>query len=137
MWALAINTGNGETGIEHNSIYALFMITLVLTKEGLTHIYEVIEAVYSYLHLLQKVGPQKRIYEEIKTVEDTSFRFQDEEDAVDFVENLSESMQFYPPEDYLTGDDLYFEYNPDVCIYKTILDHWYIYYFLGNYFGFK
>lgn len=50
----------------------------------------------------------------MKIVQDTSFRFQDEEDAVDFVEGLSESMQIYPPEDYLTGDDLYFEYNPDV-----------------------
>lgn len=82
---------------------------------------QVIEAVFSYLQMLKKVGPQERIYDEMKLVEDTSFRFQDEEDAVDFVESLSESMQFYPPEDYITGDSLYFEYNPEVrilCILK-------------------
>lgn len=80
---------------------------------------QVIEAVYSYLNMLREVGPQRRIYDEIKMVEDTSFRFQDEEDAVDFVESLSEAMQFYPPEDYITGDDLYFEYNPEVSSVKN------------------
>lgn len=73
-----------------------------------------IEAVFSYLHMLNEVGPQERIYNEIKLVEDINFRFQDEEDAVDFVEVISESMQFYPPRDYITGDDLYFEYDPEV-----------------------
>lgn len=114
MWALVIRTGNGETGIEHNSIYALFTISITLTTEGLTHIYEVIEAVFSYIDMIRTVGPQERIYNEIKLVEDTNFRFKDEEDAVDFVEFISEAMHYYPPEDYLCGDELYFEYNPEV-----------------------
>lgn len=73
-----------------------------------------IEAVFSYINLLKQVGPQERIFREIQKIEDTSFRFSDEETAVDLVETLSEAMQNYPPEDYLTGSDLYFEYDPRV-----------------------
>lgn len=36
----------------------------------------------------------------------------DEEDPVDYVESLCENMHFYAPEDYISGSDLYFEYNP-------------------------
>lgn len=38
---------------------------------------------------------------------------------VDYVENLCESMHYYPPQDYITGGHLYFEYNPEaiqVCM---------------------
>lgn len=41
VWALAIYTGNGETGIEHNSMYSMFTISLVLTTEGLAHMDDV------------------------------------------------------------------------------------------------
>lgn len=76
-----------------------------------------IEAVFGYINLLKQVGPQERIFREIQKIEDTSFRFADEESAVDMVEELAEAMQYYPPEDYLTGSELYFEYDPRVsCV---------------------
>lgn len=40
-------------------------------------------------------------------------RFTDEEAPVDYVEEMSENMHFFPPEDYITGSELYFEYNPE------------------------
>lgn len=75
-----------------------------------------IEAVFSYMALLKEVGPQERIFREIQKIEDTSFRFADEDSAVDLVEDLAEAMQFYPPEDYLTGSELYFDYVPEVVL---------------------
>lgn len=78
-------------------------------------LYQVIEAVFGYINLMRQVGPQERIFREIQTIEDTSFRFADEESAVDLVEELAEAMQYYPPEDYMTGSELYFEYDPTVC----------------------
>lgn len=71
--------------------------------------------------MLRKLGPQERIYNEIKTIEDTSFRFAIEEPAADLVEELAENMQFYPPEDYITGSELYFEYDPEAI--KMVLEH--------------
>lgn len=41
------------------------------------------------------------------------FRFANEEDPADYVEDLCESMHFYPPRDYITGNELYFEYDPE------------------------
>ncbi|XP_017771798.1 PREDICTED: nardilysin-like isoform X2 [Nicrophorus vespilloides] len=113
VWAMAIYTGNGETGSEHNSMYAYFTINLVLTEKGLEHFEELVTAVFAYINLLRKVGPQERIFKEIQTVEQTSFTFADEKLACDMVESVSENMQFYPSTDYLTGSELYFEYKPD------------------------
>ena len=36
--------------------------------------------------------------------------------SIDYVQRLSENMQLYAEEDYLTGDCLYFEYDADVSV---------------------
>ncbi|XP_018335112.2 nardilysin [Agrilus planipennis] len=114
--ALSVYAGNGESGCEHNSMFTLFTITVVLTKQGCEKAHQVIEAIFSYISLLKREGPQKWIFKEIQRIESTSFQFSEEESAVDNVEEISECMQFYPPKDYLTGSDLYFEYNPEAIM---------------------
>ncbi|KAJ8920211.1 hypothetical protein NQ315_011872 [Exocentrus adspersus] len=112
VWGLATSIGNGESGTEHNSMYTLFTVSIVLTDQGLCKVNEVIEAVCSYMNLLRKIGPQSRIFDEIKMIADTSFKFSTEETAMDFVEDICESMQTYPPKDYIAGSELYYEYDP-------------------------
>jgi hypothetical protein len=41
VWAVDICTGNEKCGCEHNSIYSLFSIKIVLTDAGFTHLHEV------------------------------------------------------------------------------------------------
>lgn len=41
VWVLGIYTGNGESGCEHNSMFTLFTISLILTEEGMKHLTEV------------------------------------------------------------------------------------------------
>lgn len=74
MWCLDVFSGNGESGFEHSSMYALFSLSLVLTDEGHAHLREVLDAIFSYINMLRKLGPQKRIFEEIKMIEETNFR---------------------------------------------------------------
>ncbi|XP_033221743.1 nardilysin-like [Belonocnema kinseyi] len=112
MWCLDIFSGNAEGGFEHSSMYALFSLSLILTDEGHEHLKEVLDAIFSYLNMLRKGGPQKRLYDEIDLIEKTNFRFADEEEPSDYVESLCENMHYYAPQDYITGSDLYFEYNP-------------------------
>ncbi|XP_075983381.1 nardilysin-like [Anticarsia gemmatalis] len=112
VWALGIYTGNSESGIDYTSMYSLFSTQVVLTKEGLDHIDEVLEAIFSYINMLKHIGPSERIYEEIKTIEETSFRFEEESQPSEYVETLAENMHFYPPEHYITGDRLYYKYDP-------------------------
>ncbi|XP_030040177.2 nardilysin [Manduca sexta] len=111
VWALGIYTGNSESGIDYTSMYSLFSTQIVLTQDGLQHVDEVIEATYSYINMLRRLGPSKHIFDEIKSVEDTNFRFEEEMQPSDYVETLSENMQFYPPQHYITGEKLYFKYD--------------------------
>ncbi|KAK0085743.1 hypothetical protein PV325_004480 [Microctonus aethiopoides] len=113
MWALDICSGNDESGFEHSSMYALFNLSITLTDEGYAHLKEVLDAIFSYINMMRKLGPQQRIYDEIHMIEDTNFKFIDDDSPVDYVEDLCENMHFYPPIDYIRGSRLYFEYDPD------------------------
>ncbi|KAH9637552.1 hypothetical protein HF086_010197 [Spodoptera exigua] len=68
VWALGIYTGNSESGIDYTSMYSLFSTQVVLTKEGLDHVDEVLEAIFSYINMLKKIGPSERIYDEIRGI---------------------------------------------------------------------
>ncbi|XP_074109698.1 nardilysin [Cotesia typhae] len=113
MWCLDIFSGNGESGFEHSSMYALFSLALVLTDEGHAHLKEVLDAIFSYINMMRKLGPQKRIFDEIRMIDDTNFKFTDEEPSIENVESLSENMYYYKPLHYITGSELYFEYDPE------------------------
>ncbi|TRY68749.1 hypothetical protein TCAL_02496 [Tigriopus californicus] len=111
IWALGLTSGNAGDGFEHNSTYSIFSISIVLTKEGFAHLSEVTRAVWAYIDMMQKKGPKERIYKEIQRIEELDFQYGEERQPSDNVETLCENMQLFPPELYLTGDDLMFEFN--------------------------
>ncbi|KAM9325165.1 nardilysin [Gastrophryne carolinensis] len=113
-WALALFGGNSETGFEQNTTYSVFSISITLTDAGYEHFYEVTHIVFQYIKMLQQLGPQERIFQEIQKIEANEFRYQEQTDPIDFVENICENMQLFPREDILTGDQLLFEYYPEV-----------------------
>lgn len=43
-------------------------------------------------------------------------------DPIEYVEDICENMQLFPKEDFLTGDQLLFEFNPEVSRH-LIVDH--------------
>uniref|UniRef100_A0A6J0SW26 Nardilysin-like n=1 Tax=Pogona vitticeps TaxID=103695 RepID=A0A6J0SW26_9SAUR len=114
FWAIALYGGNGETGFEQNSIYSIFSISVKLTDEGLEHFYEVIHIIFQYLKMLQKNGPEKRIWQEIQKIEGNEFCFQEQTDPLEYVENICEYMHIFQKEDLLIGDQLLTEYNPQI-----------------------
>uniref|UniRef100_A0AAY4BLX1 Nardilysin n=1 Tax=Denticeps clupeoides TaxID=299321 RepID=A0AAY4BLX1_9TELE len=113
-WALALFGGNSETGFDQNSTYSIFSISITLTDEGFQNFYQVIHMVFQYLKMLQTLGPQQRIYEEIQKIDANEFHYQEQTDPIGFVESICENMQLFPKEDFLTGDQLMFEYEPGV-----------------------
>ncbi|XP_003401691.1 nardilysin isoform X1 [Bombus terrestris] len=121
MWCLGIFSGNAERGFEHNSMYGLFSLSLMLTEQGHKHLPEVLNATFSFINLMRKEGPQKRIYDEIRQIKEMNFRFTDEFPPVEYVEDLCENMHYYPPRDYITGSELYFEYNAEAI--QTCLNY--------------
>uniref|UniRef100_A0A3Q3WH81 Uncharacterized protein n=1 Tax=Mola mola TaxID=94237 RepID=A0A3Q3WH81_MOLML len=113
-WALALFGGNSETGFDQNSTYSIFSISITLTDEGFQNFYQVTHLVFQYLKMLQTLGPQQRIYEEIQKIEANEFHYQEQIDPIEYVEDMCENMQLFPKEDFLTGDQLMFEFNPEV-----------------------
>ncbi|XP_040917105.1 nardilysin isoform X2 [Toxotes jaculatrix] len=113
-WALALFGGNSETGFDQNTTYSIFSISITLTDEGFQNVYQVTHLVFQYLKMLQTRGPQQRIYEEIQKIEANEFHYQEQIDPIEYVEDICENMQVFPKEDFLTGDQLMFEFNPEV-----------------------
>ncbi|XP_070816249.1 nardilysin b [Chaetodon trifascialis] len=113
-WALALFGGNSETGFDQNTTYSIFSISITLTDQGYQNFHQVVHLVFQYLKMLQTLGPQQRIYEEIQKIEANEFHYQEQTDPIEFVENICENMQLFPKEDFLTGDQLMFEYEPQV-----------------------
>ncbi|XP_062412295.1 nardilysin b isoform X2 [Sardina pilchardus] len=113
-WALALFGGNSETGFDQNTTYSIFSVSITLTDEGFLNFYKVVDMVFQYLKMLQSLGAQERIYAEIQKIEANEFHYQEQSDPIEFVENICENMHLFPKEDYLTGDQLMFDYDPEV-----------------------
>ncbi|XP_071772027.2 nardilysin [Centroberyx gerrardi] len=113
-WALALFGGNSETGFDQNTTYSIFSISITLTGEGFQNFYQVAHLVFQYLKMLQTLGPDQRIYEEIQKIEANEFHYQEQTDPIEYVEDICENMQLFPKEDFLTGDQLMFEFRPEV-----------------------
>uniref|UniRef100_A0A8C1PI98 Nardilysin a (N-arginine dibasic convertase) n=1 Tax=Cyprinus carpio TaxID=7962 RepID=A0A8C1PI98_CYPCA len=105
-WALALFGGNSETGFDQNTTYSIFSISITLTDEGFQNFYEVAHLVFQYLKMLQTLGPQQRLCTYSVLLLQT--------DPIEYVEDICENMQLFPKEDFLTGDQLMFEFKPEV-----------------------
>ncbi|XP_055363956.1 nardilysin b isoform X3 [Betta splendens] len=113
-WALALFGGNSETGFDQNTTYSIFSVSITLTDQGYQNVYQVAHLVFQYMKMIQTLGPQQRIYEEIQKIEANEFHYQEQTDPIEFVENICENMQLFPKQDFLSGDQLMFEYDPEV-----------------------
>ena len=75
VWALGLIAGNAGDGFENNSTYSMFPLVITLTKAGYDNIDKVVQAVFTYLDMLIEQGPNERIFNEIKKIEDLDFNF--------------------------------------------------------------
>lgn len=111
LWAVELVAGIDASGFGSNSMFSLFTLSIHLTDDGFLHIDEVLDAVFAYLRLLKQVGPSEQLYREIATIEENTFRFASERDAIENVEDLVINLKHYPSKYLLTGDSLFFEYD--------------------------
>ncbi|OWF39127.1 nardilysin-like [Mizuhopecten yessoensis] len=112
LWALSIVGGYSYDGFEMNSTTTSFCVVVTLTDVGLKHYEEVVEMIFQYIHMLEEVGPQKSLYQELKQIEESKFRWKELGDPLNYVEKVSENMQMFPWEDVLTGRTLMYDYDP-------------------------
>ncbi|KAG7379938.1 Nrd1 complex RNA-binding subunit [Phytophthora pseudosyringae] len=107
-WISAVTAGVTDTdGYDCGTYAAKFDITMKLTLEGISHWEEIVHAVFEYLHMLRVNGCPEWVFDELAALADISFRFQEEDSAVERCEELGEIMQLMfkvAPEDILRYD---------------------------------
>jgi insulysin len=79
-----------------------FSISVSLTPEGYTQRDQVIEEVFKTLRLIETDGLQAWRFDELKTVSDANFRFEEEADPQNLVTYLSEKLHSTPASELLT-----------------------------------
>ena len=101
--ALSLCAEVETSGLCDCSLYSMICIVVTLTEKGCTHFEQVMDYVFQYLYMMRKNGPLKRIYDEIQQIEEINFSYKEEEDPMEYVEDLCENMQQFSPEEVLTG----------------------------------
>uniref|UniRef100_A0A8C1CRS0 Nardilysin a (N-arginine dibasic convertase) n=1 Tax=Cyprinus carpio carpio TaxID=630221 RepID=A0A8C1CRS0_CYPCA len=105
-WALALFGGNSETGFDQNTTYSIFSISITLTDEGFQNFYEVCKSHQSRPSIVLHFLFVCRLCTYSVLLLQT--------DPIEYVEDICENMQLFPKEDFLTGDQLMFEFKPEV-----------------------
>ena len=111
-------------GESRSTIGYMFNVTFMLTEAGLkfgTDGFGIVEYLFAYINLIKKRGPQKWIWDEIAAAARMKFKFAEEEDAQDYVQELAVNLRLYEPEDILEGDYLHEVWDPELV--KDILTY--------------
>ncbi|KYM87527.1 Nardilysin [Atta colombica] len=111
MWNVTVSNEEICYNI-HTIAYSLIKINIDLSNEGKRHVKEILDTIFSYINLLKKKGPQKKIYDEFNKRSKNIFRYFKEENPRDNVSSLCINLHQYPSRDYLTGSKIHFEYDP-------------------------
>ncbi|KYN88123.1 peptidase M16 [Vibrio cidicii] len=99
-WITSLSAGGGASG----SNYRDFTISCTLTKEGMQHYEDIVQAVFQYISMIKLEGLQEWRYKEKQAVLESAFRFQEPSRPLDMVSHLVINMQHYLPQDTIYGD---------------------------------
>lgn len=70
--------------------------------------------VFEYLAMLRAAGTQRWVHDELSAIQATRFRFQEEQDACNYVSGLAADMHNYQPEHALVGEYLCDKWDPEL-----------------------
>nr|XP_045607622.1 insulin-degrading enzyme-like [Procambarus clarkii] len=101
--------------------FAFFVVNVDLTEEGIEHVEDIVSAVFQYLNLLKKEGPQQWVFDECRDLSSMTFRFKDKERPQSYTCGLSEQLHYYPLEEVLCGGYLLSEFKPELI--DMVLGH--------------
>ena len=87
------------------SSFNLYHVRMGLTDDGLSHVDEIIQCVYEYLHLILTDGITERVSDELIDMERLSFLYRVPTDLAHFVSELASRMQQREVEDLLLSPD--------------------------------
>lgn len=99
--------------------FGFFEIKVDFTDEGFKHLDDIVKMIFQYLNLIRDLGVKETIYDELKSLRDIEFRFDDEDSPISLVKRISSAMRFYPMADVLTASSgvILGEFRPDLINY--------------------
>ena len=65
MWSPISDEKMNYCEIQQNSLYSSIQLTIILTSKGRKHLEDVLDAIFSFINLLKRAGPQEAIYNDI------------------------------------------------------------------------
>lgn len=116
-WITSLSAGGGTSG----SNYREFTVSCALTPDGLEHLDDITQAVFSYIDLIRNSGLDEWRYLEKKAVLESAFRFQEPTRPMDLVSHLVINLQHYQPQDAIYGDYMMTGYDEQLL--KTLLGY--------------
>ena len=96
-----------------------FSISVSLTPKGFDNRDHVVEEIFKTIRLIEQHGIEQWRFDELKTIAEARFRFEEASDPQSLVTYLSEKLQRVPPRELFTRGRLLTRYNPDLV--KDIL----------------
>ena len=115
-WANALSAGGGFAADNLN----LFDVNISLTENGLGHVDDITALLFQFIDLVNQKGVAEWQYKEFATMSALAFQYQEPGGAVGVVTGMAERMQFYPPQDLITSN--YFYRNFDPRLIHSVLD---------------
>ncbi|KAL3533783.1 hypothetical protein ACH5RR_007304, partial [Cinchona calisaya] len=115
-WATSLSAGESDWTYE----FSFFKVVIDLTDAGHEHFENIVGLLYRYIHLLQKSGACKWIFDELLAICETAFHYKDKIRPIDYVVQVALNMQLYPPEDWLVGSSLPSKFSASTI--QSILD---------------
>jgi insulysin len=109
-WATSLSAGGGVEGDNFKD----FNINLQLTKQGVAEIDTIVSTLFSYLHLINQQGLELWRVDELTTLNNLMWNYQEPLKPIDEALKLSHALFEYPPEHYLAGDYMLDEPNIEV-----------------------
>ncbi|KAK4281882.1 hypothetical protein QN277_013328 [Acacia crassicarpa] len=109
-WATGLSAGESDLNLD----FSFFKVVVDLTDAGHDHIQDIIGLLFKYIELLRHSGVCQWIFDELSSVCETTFHYQDKTRPISYVVNIASNMQLYPPKDWLVGSALPSKFNPSV-----------------------
>jgi insulysin len=104
--SLAAGSGSYDQG---NSVLS---IDIDLTDAGYQQIDAITALLFEYIELMRRQGPEAWRFQELATMAELGFRFQEKSSATAFVYQVAPRFQKYPPEHVLAAQHLMTEFDP-------------------------
>ena len=122
-----ISAGVAHDGYDRNTIGYMFNVTFVLTELGLKcgrDGFGIVEYLFAYINMVRAKGPQEWVWTEIAAASNIKFKFAEEEEAQDYVQELAVSLRLYRAEHILEGDYLHDKWDPQLV--RETLDKYFV-----------